>query len=73
MSDPQQVETVTLMYVPGRSGRIRRFHLPRFWLRRASIGGIVFALLLGLLSVDYVRVRHQLSDPCASPHRWRRR
>jgi murein DD-endopeptidase MepM/ murein hydrolase activator NlpD len=61
-SGPQPEDTLTLMIVPGQAGAIRRFHVPRLWLKRASIGGAVFALLLCVLSVDYVRARIRLVE-----------
>ena len=36
-------DTLTLMIVPGQSGSIRRFNVPRLWLRRATLGGVAFA------------------------------
>lgn len=50
------------MYVPGPSGQIRRFHLPRVWMRRAAAGGVVVAVALLALGVDYVRARVQLTE-----------
>ena len=55
-------DVVTFMYVPGRSGRIRRYSVPRGWLRRASIAGVVVSVLMLGLGVDYVRARHQLGE-----------
>ncbi len=55
-------DVVTFMYVPGRSGRIRRYSVPRNWLRRASIAGVVLSVLMLGLGVDYVRARHQLGE-----------
>ncbi len=59
--DPNS-EFVTLMYVPGRAGQIRRFHFPRFWMRRATIAAAFLGAALLTLSVDYVRARIQLSE-----------
>jgi len=53
---------VTLMIVPGRAGSIRRFHVPRIWIQRATYAGIASAVLLLALSVDYVRVRVSLAE-----------
>jgi len=59
--DPNR-ELITLMYVPGQAGNIRRIHFPRHWIRRAMVGAAV-AVVVGLtLSVDYVRARHQLTE-----------
>ena len=55
-------EFVTLMYVPGRAGQIRRFHFPRFWVRRAAIVGAFLGAAMLTLGVDYVRARIQLSE-----------
>jgi len=55
-------DSVTFMYVPGEAGRIRRVSVPRAWLRRgaAAIGGVM--LLVAIASVDYVRVRRQVTE-----------
>jgi murein DD-endopeptidase MepM/ murein hydrolase activator NlpD len=50
------------MIVPGQAGSIRRFHVPRIWLKRASIGGVVAAIALCVLTVDYVRARIHLVE-----------
>lgn len=55
-------DIVTFMYVPGQSGQIRRYSVPRFWIRRASIAGVVLSVLVLALGVDYVRARHQLGE-----------
>ena len=55
-------DTLTLMIVPGQSGSIRRFHVPRLWLRRATLGGVAFAVALLALGIDYVRVRSNLYE-----------
>ncbi len=60
-SDPSN-EFVTLMYVPGRAGQIRRFHFPRFWVRRAIACGALLTAAVLALGVDYVRARIQLSE-----------
>lgn len=59
---PGNPDVVTFMYVPGRSGQIRRYSVPRFWLRRASIAGVVVSVLVLGLGIDYVRARHQLGE-----------
>ena len=58
----QPGDVITLLYVPGASGTIRRFHVQRAWIRRglaAAIVGLVAALAL---SVDYVQVRTQVTE-----------
>jgi murein DD-endopeptidase MepM/ murein hydrolase activator NlpD len=55
-------DTLTLMIVPGQAGSIRRFHVPKLWLRRATLGGVGFAIALLALSIDYVRVRANLYE-----------
>jgi len=55
-------DTLTLMIVPGQSGSIRRFHVPKLWLRRATLGGVAFAVALLALSIDYIRVRSNLYE-----------
>ena len=55
-------DTLTLMIVPGQSGSIRRFHVPKFWLRRATLAGVVLGVALLALSIDYVRVRSNLYE-----------
>ena len=55
-------DDLTLMLVPGRTGQIRRWTLPRRWIRIMEAVGIVTALLLVVGSVDYVRLRTQVSE-----------
>jgi len=55
-------DTLTLMIVPGQHGSIRRFHVPRLWLRRATLAGVGFAVALMALSIDYIRVRANLHE-----------
>jgi murein DD-endopeptidase MepM/ murein hydrolase activator NlpD len=55
-------DVVTFMYVPGQSGQIRRYSVPRFWLRRASVAAAVASVLFLVLGIDYVRARHQLGE-----------
>jgi murein DD-endopeptidase MepM/ murein hydrolase activator NlpD len=55
-------DVVTLIYVPGQSGAIQRFNVPRKWIRRATAGAVAFAVALLALSVDYVRARRQLTE-----------
>ena len=50
-------DVITLMYVPGPAGTIRRFHLRRSWIHRAMAAAIVLLAATLVLSVDYVRVR----------------
>jgi murein DD-endopeptidase MepM/ murein hydrolase activator NlpD len=59
---PQREDVVTFMVVPGVSGSIRRFHVPRLWIRRATLAGVGVAIALLVLSVDYVRVRVSLVE-----------
>ncbi len=61
-TSPRNEDVVTLMIVPGSAGSIRRFHLPRIWIRRAGYAGVAAAVALLVLSVDYVRVRVSLSE-----------
>ncbi len=53
---------VTFMYMPGNTGEIRRYHLPRSWVRRGTVGLIVAAVVLLAFGVDYVRVRTHLVE-----------
>jgi murein DD-endopeptidase MepM/ murein hydrolase activator NlpD len=55
-------DVVTFMYVPGRTGQIKRMHFARVWVRRAFAAGCVLCLALGGLFVDYARVRYQLTE-----------
>lgn len=55
-------DVVTLMIVPGQSGSIRRFHIPRVWVKRATLAGVGLSIALLALSIDYVRVRVNLSE-----------
>jgi septal ring factor EnvC (AmiA/AmiB activator) len=50
------------MIVPGAAGSIRRFHVPRIWLRRAAFASVCAAVAVLVLSADYVRVRVSLSE-----------
>src|SRR5512145_1497673 len=59
---PQAEDTLTLMIVPGQAGSIRRFHVPRLWLRRAAIAGVGLAVAFLAISVDYVRARIHLME-----------
>ena len=59
---PPNEDVVTLMIVPGSAGSIRRFHVPRIWLRRAAFASVGVAVAFLVLSVDYVRVRVSLSE-----------
>src|SRR5262245_49532958 len=59
VAEPQ---VVTLMYLPGQAGRIRRYQCNRCSLTRAGYAlGIALVLLCGL-SVDYVRTRRQVVE-----------
>ncbi len=51
---PRQNDVVTLMYVPGESGKIRRYHVRRSRIRKAFF--VAFCALAALIagSVDYV-------------------
>ena len=62
MSGPANEEFVTFMYVPGQSGNIRRFHLRRVQLRRASVAAVCVSVLFALLSVDYVVARSRMGE-----------
>lgn len=55
-------DDLTLMLVPGRTGKILRWTLPRRWIRILETATIVAALLLIAGSVDYVRLRIHLSE-----------
>ena len=67
---PRSEDVVTLMIVPGTAGSIRRFHVPRIWLKRAGLAVAAASVALLVLSVDYVRVRVSLSE--LERRRWRR-
>ena len=70
MSSPNErgTDTLTLMIVPGQSGSIRRFNVPRLWIRRATLGGVALAvrrrpgLGLGRLQVAPAAVGDQVRD-----------
>ena len=55
-------DDLTLMLVPGRTGQIRRWTLRRRLIRTLEAAAIVAALLLVVGSVDYVRLRTQVSE-----------
>lgn len=57
-----RTDLVTLMYVPGRAGAIRRFNVPRFWIRRATAGLVLLAVAILALGVDYIRMRGHLDE-----------
>jgi murein DD-endopeptidase MepM/ murein hydrolase activator NlpD len=59
-SRPQ--ENVTLLYMPGQTGRVRRFSLRRIWFRRVAIGAGVFCVALCALLVDYVKLRSEVDQ-----------
>jgi murein DD-endopeptidase MepM/ murein hydrolase activator NlpD len=61
-SGSSESEIVTLIYVPGQAGKIKRFNLSRGRLRRAALGGVVFCVALVALSVDYVMLRQDLTE-----------
>jgi murein DD-endopeptidase MepM/ murein hydrolase activator NlpD len=64
MSTSQQPkgDVVTFMYVPGRTGQIKRMHFARVWIHRGIAAACAAFLLLAGLFVDYARVRYQLSE-----------
>lgn len=55
-------EVSTFLYVPSESGRIRRFHVRRVWLRRLAGALVLASIGIGLLAIDYVRARRQLPE-----------
>ncbi|MEE9279744.1 MAG: M23 family metallopeptidase [Myxococcota bacterium] len=55
-------DVVTFMYVPGESGSIRRVHVRRSRIRKATFAAVCALLTLAVLSVDYVRVRRGVSE-----------
>ena len=61
-SDSQRSEVVTLMYVPGVAGNIRRVNLRRTWIRRIAIAAIGTVVSMAVLTVDYVKVRIELQE-----------
>ena len=58
-SEPQ---VVTLMYLPGQAGRIRRYQFKRVWISRAGYALGLALVLVCALSVDYVRTRQQVVE-----------
>ena len=61
-SRDRQNDFVTFMYMPGNTGEIRRYHLPRSWMWRGTAGLVVAAVAILALGVDYVRVRTHLVE-----------
>src|SRR5262245_13409317 len=55
-------QIVTLMYMPGQSGRIRRYQFNRVWITRALYALGVALVVLSGLSFDYVRARRQVVE-----------
>jgi len=53
-SPPEDV--VTLMIVPGQAGSIRRFHIPRVWVKRATLAGVGLSIALLALGRAFVLV-----------------
>ncbi len=59
---PRQNDVVTLMYVPGESGKIRRYHVRRSRIRKAIfVAFCAFAVLIAG-SVDYVYALRERSE-----------
>jgi murein DD-endopeptidase MepM/ murein hydrolase activator NlpD len=54
--------TVTLMYVPGEAGRIRRFTIRRSFIRGSAVFTVLLSTAIGLLATDYVRTRRELVE-----------
>ena len=55
-------ESVTLMYVPGEAGRIRRYNIPRKWIRRSVTLLGLLVVAVSVLGVDYVRTRQRVTE-----------
>jgi murein DD-endopeptidase MepM/ murein hydrolase activator NlpD len=51
------MDKYSLIVVSDETAPVRRFELPKSWLRRGAAAGIVTAIALLVLLVDYVRVR----------------
>jgi murein DD-endopeptidase MepM/ murein hydrolase activator NlpD len=63
VSDPRRLhETVTFLYMPGETGRMRRFGVQRLWLRRAGMTLGVLSVALTCVLVDYVNVRLRVRE-----------
>ncbi len=58
----QSSDVVTLLYVPGPAGTIRRYHVRRAWIRRGMAGLVALTAAALLLIVDYVQVRGQVAE-----------
>ncbi len=58
-------DSVTLMYVPGEAGRIRRYNIRRVWFRRAAIFVALVTTAVTALTVDYVRTRRRVVELAA--------
>ena len=58
----QSNDFVTLLYVPGPSGNIRRFQIRRAWIRHAVIGLAVMFAGITTLAVDYTLVRGEVTE-----------
>jgi len=55
-------DVITLLYVPGPSANIRRFHFRRSWVRRSIGAAAVVLAAVTTLAVDYTRVRGQVTE-----------
>ncbi len=62
MEDSESGDVVTLMYVPGLAGNIRRVRVRRRSVRWIVGAAVSFVLLTALLTVDYVHVRRELIE-----------
>jgi len=59
------MDTLSLIVVSDHTKPVRRFELPKLWIKRAAIGAGIFAVTLLGLGVDYVRLRidnHELAS-----------
>lgn len=60
MSEPKR--DLTLLVMSGETSPVRRLRIRRAWFKQGAIGAGVFVTLLGVASVDYVRLRLDALD-----------
>lgn len=60
MSDGKR--DLTLLVMAGETSPVRRLRIKRAWFKQAAIGGAVLGLMLGVMGVDYVRLRSDAID-----------
>ena len=55
-------DVVSLMYMAGLAGNIKRFQLRRVWITRIAVAAVLTVAATTTFMVDYVRVRGELRE-----------